>query len=98
MIYNLRLSKQKNIIDKAHDWEVRYWSAKEKLPNATFFFSVVFFSDGKAPPFIPGARTIEQVEGNLGACGLPKVSEVVKKQVKEVYDATVKAVIEKEKW
>ena len=47
---------------------------------------------------IPGARTIEQVEGNLGACGLPKVSEVVNKQVKEVYDATVKAVIEKEKW
>ena len=47
---------------------------------------------------IPGARTIEQVEGNLGACGLPKVSEEVNKQVKEVYDATVKAVIEKEKW
>ena len=47
---------------------------------------------------IPGARTIEQVEGNLGACGLPKVSEVVNKQVKEVYDSRVKAVIEKEKW
>ncbi len=47
---------------------------------------------------IPGARTIEQVEGNLGACALPKVSEGVNATVKEVYESTVKSVIEKERW
>ena len=47
---------------------------------------------------IPGARTTEQVDGNLGAAALPALSPAVLTQVKGVYDSIVKPVIGKERW
>ena len=47
---------------------------------------------------IPGARSVEQVSGNLGASGLPPLSDAVHAEAKAVYDAKVKAVIEAERW
>ena len=43
---------------------------------------------------IPGARTVEQVEGNLGAGKLPKLSEETHAAVKAVYAETVQAIVE----
>ena len=47
---------------------------------------------------IPGARTVEQVAGNLGAGALPALSAGVHAQVAGVYEERVKSVIEAEKW
>ena len=47
---------------------------------------------------IPGARTTEQVAGNLGAAKLAPLSAQVHTQVQGVYEELVKQVIEKEKW
>ena len=47
---------------------------------------------------IPGARTVEQVGGNLGAGALPPLSSQVHTEVAATYEALVKTVIEAEKW
>ena len=47
---------------------------------------------------IPGARTIEQVDGNLGAARLAPLPSQFHSEVHGVYDALVKPVIEAEKW
>jgi aryl-alcohol dehydrogenase-like predicted oxidoreductase len=47
---------------------------------------------------IPGARTVEQVQGNLIAGTLPALSAQVHASVAGVYDSRVKGVIEAEKW
>ena len=47
---------------------------------------------------IPGARTIEQVDGNLGAARLAPLPSQFHSEVHCVYDALVKSVIEAEKW
>lgn len=47
---------------------------------------------------IPGARTIEQVAGNLGACDLPPLSKKLHAQVHATYEAQVKPIIEAERW
>jgi len=43
---------------------------------------------------IPGARTVEQVEGILGAAKLPKLSEETHAAVKDVYAEKVQAIVE----
>jgi aryl-alcohol dehydrogenase-like predicted oxidoreductase len=47
---------------------------------------------------IPGARTIEQVDGNLGAARLAPLPSQFHSEVHGVYDTLVKPVIEAEKW
>jgi len=47
---------------------------------------------------IPGARTTEQVKGNLGAATMPMLTPKVHAQVNSIYEASVKAVIEAERW
>ena len=51
-----------------------------------------------ASAVIPGARSVEQVVGNLGACGVPALSPAVHAAAKRVYESRVKAVVEAERW
>ena len=46
---------------------------------------------------IPGARNTEQALGNVGAASLPPLSDKVHAEVKAVYEAHIKELVEK-KW
>lgn len=47
---------------------------------------------------IPGARTVDQVTGNLDAGALPALTPQVHALVEGIYDRRVKSIIEAEKW
>ena len=47
---------------------------------------------------IPGARTAEQATANVGAGALGPLSAESHAAIRSVYEARIKAVVEKERW
>ena len=75
--------------------------ARGELPaNATLGgFALRWILDHRgASTVIPGARNVEQVQGNLGAMGLPRLSEAVHAEVSGVYARMVAKTVEAERW
>jgi len=72
----------------------------ELPPTASFGqFSLRWILDhAGTTAVIPGARSVEQVEGNLGSAALPRLSDEVHAASREVYVRLVKEIVEKEKW